>query len=184
MGNELITTFRKLIIFSVVAALLGVGLVYGLSYELKPANSAQTLPTTATVESVGDYAGLELTMTLEKTEYSLGEPINITLTITNISNQTISYGYADPNSFFLVYNETENEIYNSLQTQPHQPISVGIPLNAGQSLTDNYAWSQVMNVPVTSEGFPVSPGTYYIVGIGASTGPTKTTPIRVTIDNA
>jgi len=138
---------------------------------------ASPLPT---VEGVND--GLKLTMTLEKTEYTLGEPINITLTITNISNQTITYGYADPNSYFRVYNETNNDIYNVLETQIFPYIVVFIPLNAGESLTDHYVWQQMCNVTLISEGVPVSPGTYYIVGRGSGgTGFMETTPIQVII---
>ena len=39
----------------------------------------------------GEKGNLELTMTLDKTTYSLGEPVNLTLTITNISTQTINF---------------------------------------------------------------------------------------------
>ncbi len=39
----------------------------------------------------GGNGNLELTMTLDKTSYSLGEPVNLTLTITNISSQTINF---------------------------------------------------------------------------------------------
>lgn len=270
MVNELNMTLRKLILFSALTVLMGVSLVYALSYEFKP---SPALPSTGTLsvsayyavkQPNGSYEGsyvqvpvtvtgpeshngttvtdgnnplnftvapgqysvsgtyenatplavtanvsagshvkillnfasspppsppptvegvngkLELTMTLDKTEYTLGEPINITLTITNISNQTITYGYADPNSYFRVHNETNNDIYNVLETQIFPDIVVFIPFNAGESLTDHYVWQQMCNVTPISEGVPVSPRTYYIVG-QHGTSFMETTPIQVTI---
>jgi hypothetical protein len=198
------------IVFSVLAVLLGVGIVYGLSYELKPAKSAQTvpmtgmLPATSTVEGVGDLAGLEFTMTLEKTEYSLGEPINVTFAITDISNQTISFSESAQNFDFYIFDNMNSTFLNNMDNISYMgsilfsnvtvywyqeyriqlPLEVSESLNAGESLTETFVWGQTYGsflVP-PDEDVAVSPGTYYIVGLFLEHH-LRTTPLQVIIDN-
>ena len=192
-------TLKKVILLSVLTILVGVGVVYAISYEFKPQNSIQTFPT---AEGVNEQFGLHLTMTLQKTEYSLGEPINITLTITNIGNQTITYTYgAGQWRFdFRVYNGTNNAIYHWSDGRPFFWELEPITLNPGESLTSGsppYIWQQTRNngpdpspPSLSPDATQVDPGTYYIVG---QTGPIlavngkeislliETTPIQVTI---
>lgn len=173
-------TSKKVILLSVLTVLVGVGVVYALSYEFKPENSTQTLLT-----AEGVKFGLKLTMTLEKAEYSLGEPINITFTISNISNQTINYPLSAWDFDFWVYNDTNSDIYRWSSWRIFPGIITNIPLDTGESLTRVLTWPQTSNRTMDSEGVPVSPGTYYIVGqtghmIGIN-GKIETTPIRVTI---
>jgi hypothetical protein len=191
MVNNLNMTFRKLLLLSVFTVLFGVGLVYALSYGFKPQNSSQTL---RTAKGVSERFGLELTLTLEKTEYALGEPINVTLTITNISNQTISFLAAPAWWDFLVFNDTDNCIYKwrSHSGQAVPMLVRNVPLDPGMSLTNQvYVWPQTCNKTLAQYGIPnssVSPGTYYIVGrycynpFGSDSNYNlETTPIQVTI---
>jgi len=134
-----------------------------------------------TVEGVNEQVGLEVTMALSKTTYSLGESISITLTITNISNQTITYDYADPNSYFRVYNDTNDDKYDFLETQFWPQFVEFVTLNAGESLTDHYVWQQMCNATVFSQGVPVSPGTCCIVGYSRPYYRLQTTPILIII---
>jgi hypothetical protein len=158
-------------------------------------------------EGVNEQFGLKLTMTLEKTVYTLGEPINITLTITNISNQTISYAYAALGwrFDFRVYNDTNNRIYqwsadrafawalDSIALNPRESLTVGqLAGTANHVPTGYYIWDETWNVMSVSPPYPnstqVDPGTYYIVG---QTGPIvlvngkdiggviETTPIQI-----
>ena len=174
MVNELNMTLKKLILFSALTVLLGVGIAYAMSYGLKPKNSTQMPPTAIGVD---EQDGLELTMKLEKTEYGLGESINITLTITNISNRTINFTLAPSYWDFLVYNDTNNDIYQWLSSRVSPLWVMNVPLDAGAGLTNVLVWPQTCNATVVSEGVPVSPGTYYIVGRYGF----QTTPIQVTI---
>jgi hypothetical protein len=172
-------TLKKLILFSVLTVLVGVGVVYALGVftnevKFKNSISIQTLPT---AKGVDEQDGLELTMTLQKTEYSLGELINITLTITNISNRTINFTLAPSYWDFLVYNDTNNDIYQWLSSRVSPLWVMNVPLDAGAGLTNVLVWPQTCNATVVSEGVPVSPGTYYIVGRYGF----QTTPIQVTI---
>jgi DNA-binding transcriptional ArsR family regulator len=145
---------------------------------------------TDTAEGVNEQLGLELTMALQKTNYSLGEPVNMTFTITNISNQTISlfqYGVGGFNMFeFQVYNDTDNSVWSLIY--PVYPLNPGGPivtttlLGSEESLTGVLVWEQMCN---NTGPVPVSPGTYYIVG---QIGPVfmngltiETTPIQIVI---
>jgi hypothetical protein len=128
-------------------------------------------------------------MTLEKTNYSLFEPINIYFTITNISNQTINLEHdVDPYDFeFRVFNDTNNIIYSLIFPvyagyNPGGVDIVGTDLNPEESLTGVLEWEQMFNNTVPNT---VSPGTYYIVG---QIGPIflngltiETTPIQIVI---
>lgn len=135
----------------------------------------------------GSNDGLQLTMTLEKTVYRLGEPIDIALTITNISNQTVTFGLGpDVNDFdFHVYNDTNSNIYwhSSIWIGSAIPMYIIlIALKAGDNWSENFVWQQNM----ISSG-TVSPGTYYIVGrVGPpyfleENSTLETTPIQITI---
>jgi hypothetical protein len=182
-------SIRKLILLSAATILLSVSLVYGIAYEFTPKTNPQT-SSTPTAYGVNEQLGLRLTLMLEKTECTLGEPVNITLTLTNISNQTTTIYLSAYNDFdFRVYNGTNSTLY---QWSNHW-LGVAIPqviwaetLNAGESLSENFVWSQTCNNTGLSEGVPVSPGEYNVVGqigsvLSAKNSTIETTPIQVTI---
>jgi hypothetical protein len=129
----------------------------------------------------GGNGVLELTMTLDKTVFSLGEPVNLTLTLTNISDQTINYTHTGLDFDFQVYNGTNNVVYQWSNFIAIPQFIAIVPLPAGESRSANFTWLQTCNFNAQVEGDPVSPGTYYIVG---QTGPIygiQTTPIPITI---
>jgi hypothetical protein len=135
------------------------------------------------IEPVGaDQAqsGLELTMEVGKTDYILGEPINVTLTVTNISNQTINFTLVAWTFDFLVYNDT-GPIYqwSSFKVFPHW-IEI-LPLAPGDNITNVLTWPQTCNVTDLSQGIQVSPGTYYILGEIPSYG-LLAGPVKVNVD--
>jgi hypothetical protein len=189
------------VILSVLVALLVAGLIYGLSYEFEHATSAKTLPITATMKGVGEEAGLELTMTVEKTEYSLGEPINITFAVTNISNQTITVDESDHNFDFYIFNNMNSTFYNNMDNITYFtsivlsnttvywyqygriqiPLEIPSPLSAGESLKETLVWGQTYSTPLVEpdENVAVSPGTYYIVGLGICG---RTPPLQIKIN--
>jgi hypothetical protein len=120
-------------------------------------------------------------MTLDKTTFSLGEPINLTLTITNISNQTLNYEHTGLDFDFQVVNDTNNLVYQWSNFQAIPQFIALMPLPAGESRSANFTWTQICNFNLQVEGDPVSPGTYSIIG---ETGPTygiQTTQIQITI---
>jgi hypothetical protein len=144
-------------------------------------------PITITQNSNPAYASggngvLELTMAIDKTTFTLGEPVNLTLTITNISNQTINYEHTGLDFDFQVDNGTNNQVYQYSNFIAIPQFIAIEPLAPGASKSANFTWSQTCNFNEQVEEDPVSPGTYYIIG---QTGPTygiQTTPIQITID--
>lgn len=64
-----------------------------------------------TIFATGGNGNLELTMTIDKFSYSLGEPVNLTLTLTNVSNQTINFEHTGLDFDFQVTNGTNNLVY-------------------------------------------------------------------------
>ncbi len=149
------------------------------SLHLGAAQSSTPTPT-ATVASGGN-GDLELTMALDKTIYGLGEPVNLTLTITNISNQTINFTHTGYDFDFQVTNDTNNQVYKWSNFQAFPDIVSITPLQAGANISTNFAWLQTCNFNTSVEGDPVSPGTYNIIGQTSPTYGIQTTPIQITI---
>ncbi|MGA2682779.1 MAG: BsuPI-related putative proteinase inhibitor [Candidatus Bathyarchaeia archaeon] len=134
----------------------------------------------ATVASGGN-GNLELTMSLDRTTYVLGEPVNLTLMITNISNQTINFTHTGLDFDFQIYNDTNNIVYQWSNFKAIPQFITIVPLQVGQSRSANFTWSQTCNFNAQVEGDTVSPGIYNIIG---ETGPTyriQTTPTQLTI---
>lgn len=158
-------TFKKALMFCAVALLLGGISVYGMNM-IAPRES----PKSVTVEGVNEELGLKLTMTLDKTVFQLGEPVNITFAITNISNETIRFiPRPGRGTDFLVYNETHSDVY--LKSRFFGlPGTSSITLSPEESVGGKRQWKQVYNNHTWEEfekgehESPVSPGTYYIVG--------------------
>jgi hypothetical protein len=146
-------------------------------------------PTLTQVTAVN--GSFELTMSIEKTVYSVGEPVNITLTLTNISNQTVNVGDDAWLLDFVVSNGTSKLIYQHTGDGMMPMYIVNVKLQPGQNITDCYLWSQRYSGP--NPGPTVSPGTYYIVGksdpstIVGNIDPSyelQTDPLRITIVNS
>jgi len=154
-----------------------------------PTNTPSSVPTqtpSSTSPPTGSQAtvvngSLELTVSVEKTVYSVGEPVNITLTITNISSQTFNFTHTGMDFDFIVINGTNNLVYQWSIGRAF-PLFVMIePLQPGENVTAKYVWSQTCNGNASIEGLSASPGTYYIVGKSNSIYGLKTNPLQITI---
>lgn len=181
-------SLRGVILLSAITVLLSVSLVYGIRLEFTPKIN---MLASSTPIAYGVNGGFKLTLMLQKTEFSLGEPVNVTLTVANISNQTVQF-YDFPSFWdFLVYNDTDNGLYQWLFSGHGFPMSgTTYSLDPGIGLTNEVlVWPQMCNRTETQYGVPdspVSPGTYYIVGRYGYTGydfslNLQTTPIQITI---
>jgi len=106
----------------------------------------------------------ELVLTLDKTTYRLGEPVNITLSLTNISDENVKIGLAaggDPKSQFdfLIYDGSNDLIY---RYSAHRGYYAGGPLVSlapSQSFTASHLWEQN-----DDDGGAVAEGKYFVVG--------------------
>ena len=104
------------------------------------AQSATPTPAPAAAVASGGNGDLELTIALVKTDYSLGEPVNLTLTITNINNQTINFTHTGYDFDFQVTNDTNNQVYKWSNFQAFPDIVSITPLQAGMSFSANFTW--------------------------------------------
>jgi hypothetical protein len=176
-------SLKGVVLISALIVVLSVSLIYGVKLEFTPTTNLQG---SSTPIAYGVNEGFQLTLTLQKTEYSLGEPVNVTLTVTNISNLTVGFEEFPSWWSFLVYNGTNNGLYvwprDSGQGVPFYGTTVS--LDPGIGFTDEaMVWPQMCNSTVDRYGVAVSsvsPGTYYIVGqyFGYNL---HTTPIQITI---
>jgi hypothetical protein len=208
MVRWLKAVFVKVILLSVLILQLGVGAVNGMGYAAKP---KPVMPSFLTATAVNKTVGLELTVHLEKILYSLSEPVNIKLTLTNISNKTIHlWLWSDIAWDYQVFNSTNSLMFDYL-SDVFTFGSIGFPVNitAGQSVTAPFIWPQAygpipsstvtqlspqvsigggVNITRVSLGgavTPVLPGRYYIVGrFSNSTFTLQTPPLQIIIGRA
>ena len=184
---------KKKIILAIVIASVLIILLGGVSLSFFPAQQTPSPPKSNSQPgpiiqnpmqplASGENGNLELTLALDKTAYNLGEPVNLTLTITNISDQTINFEHTGLDFDFQVYNDTNNIVYQWSNFQAIAQFVTIVPLPPGESMSANFTWLQTCNFNASVQGDPVSPGTYNIIG---QTGPTygiQTTPIQITIN--
>ncbi|MGD0450053.1 MAG: BsuPI-related putative proteinase inhibitor [Candidatus Bathyarchaeia archaeon] len=173
MGKTLLNAFL------ITLMVIGLAFVGNAHYCTAESDVSASIPS-ANMASGGN-GNLELTMTIDKESYSLGEPVNLTLTITNISNQTISFEHTGLDFDFQVFNDTNNLVYQWSNFKAIAQFIAIVPLPVGENMSTNFTWLQTCNFNASVQGDPVSPGIYNIIG---KTGPTygiQTTPIQLTI---
>jgi hypothetical protein len=178
--------------------LIGMMAISCVGLLVAKSSNAQTIPTATPspptiTQATATNGSLELTTTIPKTVYNLGEPVNVTYTLTNISNQTINF-YLTAQSFdLLVYNASNSLIYQYTNSGIAFPLTASyITLNARES-TDNrtVTWSQDIVMQILTpwqHNVQVPSGTYYLVGTGWVTNYTanssislQTNPIEILI---
>jgi hypothetical protein len=112
------------------------------------------------------YGPIKLTMRLDKTSYRLGEPVNITLAVTNISNETVLLGFSVfCKTNFVVCNKSYQTILNYFSSVGWLDIGGEVVLDSGESLSQTLTWDQleIDNFPPFASRH-VQPGIYYIKG--------------------
>ncbi len=112
------------------------------------------------------YGPIRLTMRLEKTTYRLGEPVNITLTVTNVGNETVLLGFSVfCKTNFVVCNKSYQTIFDYFTSVGWLGIGGEVVLDPRESLSQTLTWDQL-----EIDNFPpfafrhVQPGIYYIKG--------------------
>lgn len=130
----------------------------------------------------------KLTISLEKTSYKLKEPINITLYMQNIGEESIFLRH--PKQFdFIVYDDVFNKVYklgeHSGWVALWQPP---IEVEPGEIVNTTRTWYQDIGFERVEPGlihyYWAKPGTYFVTGVfsSATYNVTLETPaIRITI---
>lgn len=180
----------RIVFISLLAILVGIMMFLFVAYRLEPKSPSKTL-----LAEQGVNDGFQLTMTLEKANYAQGETVNITLTLTNISNQTATIQFGpDSNQsllYFIVYNSTHSMLYDSVwqpsspgEIEVTEPFEIGTVINSGESLSGGFSWLQ------QGYGYNMTRGTYYIIGKSEFSNEANlqkpitidTAPIQITIN--
>jgi hypothetical protein len=119
------------------------------------------------------------TMTLQKAVYATGEPVNITFTVTNISNQNMTIVRWAYEFDFVVYDRSNSGIYQWSRFKAFIEMLWWVFLDPGDSFESVLVWPQTWNqTDRNNEGIPVSSGIYSIVGLWNDY---ETGPLRVFI---
>jgi hypothetical protein len=141
-----------------VVLLSGVAVVWGLK-------TLTTKEVIGPVEAETTYGPIKLTVRLDKNVFKLGETVNVTVTITNINNETIELCTEILKADFAVYNSSSQIIYIFSRTL----VTIGwgdyLFLEPFESYSRTFKWDQLeidAFSPFASR--QVQPGTYYIVG--------------------
>lgn len=154
-------TSKQFVVLSFSAVLLGVALVYGLKASL-PSEAEGPI----TVERVFDEWGLKLSMSVGKSVYAFEEPVNVTLMLTSIGNETVKYMLGSGHRFdFAVYNNSDRSktsfVYGWSALRGFFPVLETITLNPGDSISTTLEW------PYYEKR---AQGTYYIFGMSSHIG--------------
>jgi len=165
----MILSFKNVLIVSIVIIFIGVTAIFGLKAMTVTLSTETSSNGEIILEKVFNET-FKLTMIIPKDTYALGEPVNITLKLTNIGdeNVTIHHGWGIPLNY-LVLNQTGSEIYNSQWVTIVLMVRDETTLEPNMSIEKSFTWKQVsIDYPLRSfQEYPVSTGTYYIVGFTA-----------------
>lgn len=154
----MILSVKKVVAMSIIVSLLGAAGTFGL----KTLTSKEV---TGSVEAETTYGPIKLTVRLDKNTFRLGEMVNVTITITNISNETILLVYDQiPTTDFAVYNSSSDIICLYSTTRVWGAVGENLALEPSASYGKTWKWDQQRFVGEHYDLQPVVLGTYYITG--------------------
>jgi hypothetical protein len=166
----------------VVVLAISIGIVATIYFQNQSIHSKSS---SSAYSSSGITDGLQLSITLQdnKTVYSLGEQVNMTLTVTNVSNKTQTFVNLNANASlnYVVYNSNDTLIYQEL-------FGAVPPQNGSVVLAPNENFTQTLDWPqqnIEQQFHQVPPGEYCIIGVTGVNTPHKlqTARLNITIVN-
>ena len=138
------------------------------------------------VRTVTVFPPYELSMELEKTVFNLGESVNVTISVKNIGNETITVVWGSSSRFdFNVTDANETFVYRFTWVRFFTGAEKRVNLLPGEEFSEIMKWDQtrvtVEGDKVLEYGIPVERGIYSIVGMLDTEPYLVTPPIQVTI---
>jgi len=133
---------------------------------------------------------IRLTMSVEKTDYRMGETINIAFEVRNDSSEALGLYHPGHLGVFVFDVHDENNV--QLGSWPGEATDVFSETNIrpGETYSENLEWDQTVYVVRWGPGAhlggaPLGPGRYYLQGwIGGSTYSILRTPsLEITLEN-
>jgi len=133
------------------------------SVIVAPGQGPGDTPTTPYILATLQSESIKLSVSLSKNTFKLGEKINLNVTITNISNETILLAYSSPPKVdFTVYDNLSNAIFTFSKSIESIEMQVGLFLGPSESYNKMLEWDQLKEEE--GEFLPVNSGIYYIAG--------------------
>lgn len=155
----MILSLKNMSVLSIVVILVGVMVPWGL----KTLTYSEVFNP---VEVEKTYGPIKLMARLDKTSYRLGELVNITLTVTNISNETVLLCFSVLCKIsFVVLNISSQTIFDYFTSHVWPDSGGEVLLDSGELLSQTLTWDQleIDNFPPFASR-QVQLGTYYIKG--------------------
>jgi len=143
----------------------------------QPSNETNTA--SDALEADATQYPFRLTITLNKTEFTLGETVNITLRLRNIGNETKYLLVGSDVVSYIVYDEANSTVWNEIHHLAFIAARLSIRIDPGEEIVFEKYWKQI-----DDSYMKVPPGTYHIVGAlycGYYIIKIKTPPITITI---
>ena len=121
---------------------------------------------TSSIQSVLAEDSLLLEMDVSKTIINIGEKINITLTVRNIGNTTVTRTYYHtPAPVFDAYYFTPSGFISCLDGSYGIPVITEFTLEPGENYTRTLHWNLYQYQHIIGEFYPPVPGTYDLYGM-------------------
>lgn len=155
--GEMTGLFDRRVLLAFVLGLLVSGVPLGVyCYVLSRRTSGSENPG-------NEIADLELTIKLDKTVYTLGEPVNVTLTLTNIGDRNVTLVFPKPTHFHINFCNATKDLAHVVYFSPgvddqYEPVADAsamisyLRLEPGESRVVTCSW------------LPTRAGTYYVQG--------------------
>jgi len=138
----MIISAKYLFCLIVTVGVLGGAVIFGLKETVQVKSVSQ-----AEVEAEATVHPLKLVMSLNKTEYMLGESVTINLRLTNIGNSTVTLGFRNRNPQlwlgFKVYNASDDLVLTSRSLGfLGLPAGTEVSLYPGSFIGQTHEWDQ------------------------------------------
>jgi len=124
--------------------------------------------------------GVKLMISLDKTEFNLGENIEVNLVVQNLRDENVTFTFSSGYQLdFVVYNEDSQVVCSWSDDKAFIQAITHFSLEPGESRNWVGSWNQTVYNGLTGEYLPISSGTYYLSGI--LVGYLETPSLRITI---
>lgn len=129
--------------------------------------------TTPALAQAGD---IQVKVQTDKTTYALGEPVNITVDVTNTSSSPVALNYRNGQEYDIIINKDGQEVWKWSMGKFFTQELHSVTLAPGESRTFQDSWTQTVN-----GNQPITPGQYQIIGVSTAEQNIQSAPVTITI---
>jgi len=121
-------------------------------------------------------SNLQLSLTTDKVEYAVGEPVNITLSLKNLTDRELRLQFPTSQQFDFVVRSNETEVWRWSQGRMFAMVLTTMVLEAQSSKSHTTVWAQN-----DKSGRPVPPGRYEVLALLPFPQPIFSQPVHLVI---